>query len=265
MNTLINGGLIVQALLESKFASKIGFTLIFARRLGNVVVAYAVHKNKHYALSTRIDLNGNINNVPVEIYLAVAIAKKLDPSKVCFVFESQKKLKKLMRELAEPLNFDYALNLIESFGLGIKATHVLNSLLMNAEDGIFLQGLCELDISLKALDEEYRAEIYKLLGTFSDENQTYFLGSELISNKKELMQFLSMNLPDLAVNEVVVYEDNDHQLAVNGLELLDIKKRDITMVEYPLQLTKEDGILVSSQTDQLVMKQEDVVEGSVDL
>ena len=97
MNTLINGGLLVQALLESKFASKIGFTLIFARRLGDVVVAYAIHKNKHYALSTRIDINSNISAMPVEVYLAIAIAKKLDPSKVCFVFKDQKKIKKNIR------------------------------------------------------------------------------------------------------------------------------------------------------------------------
>jgi hypothetical protein len=239
--------------------------LIFARRLGNAVVAYAVHKNKHYALSTRIELNNNVGAIPVEVYLAIAIAKKLDPSKVCFVFEGQKKVKKILRELAEPLNFDYVLNLIEGFGLEVKATHVLNSLLMNAEDGIFLKDLCELEISLKALDEEYRAEMYKLLGIYTERNQTYFLGSDEISNNKELMQYFSINIPELIVNEIVVYEDNDHQITVDGMELLESEKLDIAMVDSAPQFTMQNGVLVSTKNEKLMGQQVDVVEGSVDL
>lgn len=265
MNRLINGELLAQALLESKFASKIGFTLIFARRLDNAVVAYAVHKNKHYGLSTRIDLNSNISGIPVEVYLAISIAKKLDPSKVCFVFEDQKKIKKILRELSEPLGFDYVINLIDDFGLEIKATHVLNSLLMNAEDGFFLRDLCELEISLKSLDEEYRAEMYKLLGVYTERNQKYFLGSDLIAKNRDLMQFCSQNIPDLLLNEIVVYEDGDHQITVDGLEILEAEKLDITMVDSAPQFTMQNGVLVSTKNEILMGQQVDVMEGSVDL
>lgn len=265
MNTLINGELLAQALLESKFASKIGFSLIFARRLGNAVVAYAVHKNKHYALSTRIDVSDNAEAVPIEVYIAIAIAKKLEPLKVCFVFEDQKKVKKILHELAEPLSFEYVLNLVDVFGFEIKATHVLNSLLMNAEDGIFLKDLCELEISIKALDEEYRAEMYKLLGVYTERNQTYFLGSDEISKRKELIQFCSLNIPNLIVNEIIVYEENEHQLTVDGMELLESEKLDIALIDSAPQFTMQNGVLVSMKNEKLMGQQVDVVEGSVDL
>lgn len=265
MKTLINGELLAQSLLESNFASKIGFTLIFSRRIDNAVVAYVIHKNKHYALSTAIPYYENMNNLPYEVYISFAIAKKLNPKKVCFVFEKQKKINKILAPLAESCGFDYVLNLLDKFSVEMKAKYVLDSLLMHAEDGLFLKGLCELEISLKSSNEEFRAEMYKLLGVYPCRSEVYFKHGQGLTKRSLMHAYLLRDIPDLDINEVVIYEDSEHSMLVDGLDMIEEVKSDIALVDSAPQFTMVNGVILPLKNEKLLDQSVEVVEGSVDL
>lgn len=265
MNTLINGELLVQSLLESNFSSKIGFTFIFSRRIDSAVVAYVIHKNKHYALSTAIPHYENMKNLPYEVYIALAIAKKFNSRKVCFVFEKQKKVKKILATLAESCGFDYALNIMDKFSNEMKAKHVLDSLLMNAEDGLFLKGLCELGISLKSSNEEFRAEMYKLLGVYPCGSEVYFKYGQGLTKKSLMHAYLLRDIPDLDINEVVLYEDSEDSVLVDGGDVIDGVNSDTKLADSAPQFTMADDVVFSLENEKLLNQSVEVIEGSVDL
>lgn len=265
MKTLINGELLAQALLESNFASKIGFTLIFTRRIDSAVVAYVIHKNKHYALSTAIPYYENMNDLPYEVYISFAIAKKFNPKKVCFIFDKQKKINKILNPLAKSCGFDYVVYLLNKFSDEMKAKHVLDSLLMHAEDGLFLKGLCELEVSLKSSNQEFKAEMYKLLGVYPCRSEVYFKHGQGLTKRRLMHAYLLKDIPDLDINEVILYEDSDDSMLVDALDVIEEVKADTVLVDSAPQFTMVDAVIRPLKNEILVDDGIEVVEGSIDL
>lgn len=284
MKTLFNGEAMVKALLATRFAHKIGYSIIYAKRSGKGAVAcYAIHKGKQYAFSTQLDISIDSESIPLDNYVAFAVAQSLSLHRVCFIFEEREKRSKRILKLINSAEFDSTILYMDMSILTdeTKVFHTLNSLIMYAEDGDCITSISEMDVNFKATHYDYRAEIYKLLSLQVNGQPELFADSKKYLNKKELHEYLMDNISILNIipkvdhfaskseyledeltdfidpDEVVGFSPNEREIPYDAT-LMKVPTEDELFPNIGLSTTKsnEDNVLKANGF---------VVEGSEDL
>ncbi len=220
MKNLINGDAILQSLLASKYASKIGFTFVYIQSSKDGIASYVQHKGKHFVFST----NESNFGVSLNEYFAYAIVKALAPQKVCYIFVGKKSPSKIIKKIIKKSEIESSVYCVRENQMRNTAKQVLDCLLMNADVECF-NCLCELGIPQKASSQEYWSEIYRLLGDKTQIKDIHFGDIYAGASKKERHKYLMNNLPCLEIKEVFPLADHE-EIKDNYANIEPVLKKD---------------------------------------